>query len=260
MSVPRLATLCLAALLAFAATPAAAERLIISLSNHRVMVTSSYTGVDLVLFGSVERDQGSVARRGGYDVVVTVTGPRDTERTRRKSRVLGIWVNTDSRTFVNVPTYLAILSNKPTETIADADTLRRLQVGFDNFQLPQQIGPDVADVVKDDPFRQAFVRLKQEQGLYVDRENAVTFLTPTLFRADVPMPANVPFGIYEIDVKLFADGAMIAQTNSALEVIKVGFEQFVADAARNRSLPYGLATAMLALLTGWFASVVFRRD
>jgi uncharacterized protein (TIGR02186 family) len=260
MSAFHLRTFVLALLLAFGATPAAAERLIISLSNHRVMVTSSYTGVDLVLFGSVERDQATVARRSGYDVVVTVTGPRDSERTRRKSRVLGIWVNTDSRTFIDVPSYLAILTNKPTEAIADADTLRRLQVGFDNFQLPQRIGPDVADVVKDDPFRQAFVRLKQEHGLYVDRENAVTFLTPTLFRADVPMPANVPFGIYEVDVKLFADGTMIAQSTSALEVIKVGFEQFVADAARDYSLLYGLATAMLALLTGWFANVVFRRD
>jgi len=256
----RCAAVLFATLLAFAVTPAMAERLIISLSNHRVMVTSSYTGVDLVLFGSVERDQATVARRSGYDVVVTVTGPRETERTRRKGRVAGIWVNVDSRTFVNVPGYLAVLSSKPAEAIADADTQRRLQIGFDDIILPQRIGPDVADVVKEDPFRKAFVRLKEEQGLYIERENAVTFLTPTLFRADVPMPANVPFGIYEIDVKLFADGAMIAQTNTALEVIKVGFEQFVADAARDHSLLYGLATAMLALLTGWFASVVFRRD
>jgi uncharacterized protein (TIGR02186 family) len=257
MSALRLAV-CVLAALTFA-TPAAAERLVISLSNHRVMVTSSYTGVDLVLFGGVERDQASVQRRGGYDVVVTVSGPRDDERLRRKGRVLGIWVNVDSRTFVDVPSYLAILANKPAEAIAAADTLRRLQVGFDNFQLAQRVGP-VADVVLDDDFRHAFVRLKKQSRLYVERENAVTFLTPTLFRADVPMPANVPFGIYEIDVKLFADGAMIAQTTSALEVIKVGFEQFVAVAARDYSLLYGLATAMLALLTGWFASVVFRRD
>jgi uncharacterized protein (TIGR02186 family) len=258
MSARRPAALLLAALM-LAATPAAAERLVISLSNHRVMVTSSYTGVDLVLFGSVERDQATPAQRGGYDVVVTVKGPRDSERVRRKGRVLGIWVNVTSRTFVEVPSYLAVLSNKPAEAIATADTLRRLQVGFDNFQLPQRVGA-VAEVVLDDEFRQALVRLKKQNRLYVERENAVTFLTPTLFRADVPMPANVPFGIYEIDVKLFADGAMIAQSASALEVIKVGFEQFVADAARDYSLLYGLATAMLALLTGWFASVVFRRD
>ena len=48
-------------------------------------------------------------RRGGYDIVVTVTGPRQTLRTRRKERVLGIWVNVDSREFVNAPSYLAVL-------------------------------------------------------------------------------------------------------------------------------------------------------
>jgi hypothetical protein len=40
----------------------------------------------------------------------------------------------------------------------------------------------------------------------------------------------------------------------------VGFEQFVASSARDHGLLYGLATAGLALLTGWIASVVFRRD
>ena len=42
--------------------------------------------------------------------------------------------------------------------------------------------------------------------------------------------------------------------------VKVGFEQFVANAARDYGLLYGLATSMMAILTGWFTSVVFRRD
>ena len=42
--------------------------------------------------------------------------------------------------------------------------------------------------------------------------------------------------------------------------MKVGFEQFVANAARDYGLLYGLATSMMAILTGWFTSVVFRRD
>ena len=35
------------------AGPAAAERLVASLTNHRVMITSNYTGVELVLFLSL---------------------------------------------------------------------------------------------------------------------------------------------------------------------------------------------------------------
>ena len=88
----------------------------------------------------------------------------------------------------------------------------------------------------------------------------MTFLTPALYRAAIPIPDNAPTGSYEVDVKLFADGAMLARTQTALEVVKVGFEQIVANAARDQGLLYGLVTAMMALLTGWFASVVFRKD
>jgi len=34
----------------------------------------------------------------------------------------------------------------------------------------------------------------------------------------------------------------------------------VVNAARESSLSYGVVTAMMALLTGWIASVAFRRD
>jgi uncharacterized protein (TIGR02186 family) len=247
-------------LLTAGVSAAAAERLVVSLSNHRVAVTSSFVGEELVLFGTIEPDRPRTALRPPYDLVVTVRGPLQTLRTRRKERALGIWVNVDSREFERVPGYLAILSNRPVEAIGTPDVRRRLQVGLDNYLLPQRIGPDTADTVPDDPFRAAFVRLETRSGLYRQSATAVTFLTPTVFRAAIPLPSNVPTGSYPIDVKLFAGGEMIARTSSALEVIKAGFEQYVADAARDHGLLYGLATSLMALLTGWLASVVFRRD
>ena len=153
-----------------------------------------------------------------------------------------------------------MLATNPVLSLANAETLRRLQVGLDNIALPQRISGKVANILGDDPFRLALIRVKNERGLYREEPKGVTFLTPTLFRTSIPLPAEVPVGTYEVDVKLFADGAMIARTNSALEIVKVGFEQFVANAARDWGVAYGFATAMMALLTGWFASVAFRRD
>jgi uncharacterized protein (TIGR02186 family) len=254
----RAAALALLALLVCAGRPAAAERLVASLSMHRVQITSSFTGTELVLFGTVEREGTSNVRN--YDIVATVAGPRQTLVTRRKERVFGVWVNTQSRTFVDVPSYLATLSTRPLDAITNADTLRRLQLGIAHTVLPQRIGADIADVVPDDAFRTAFLRLKMDHGLYLEGTNAVTFLTPTLFRASIPLPAEVPVGIYEVDVKLFGQGAMIARTNSAFEIVKVGFEQFVVTASREYGVFYGIATAALALMTGWLASVAFRRD
>jgi uncharacterized protein (TIGR02186 family) len=256
----RAAAILLAALVMMATAPARAERLITSLSSHRVQITSIFNGVELVLFGTVEPDADSAARRGAYDIIATVTGPRQTLVTRRKARVFGIWVNVESRTFVDVPSYLAVLSTKPFAAVADEETLRRLQIGLARTLLPQQIGPDIADVVVDDQFRQAFLRIKEERRLYTESTNAITFLTPTLFRGSIEVPAEAPIGTYDVDVKLFADGAMIARTNSAFEIVKVGFERFIAGSAADHGILYGFATAAMAIMTGWFASIVFRRD
>jgi uncharacterized protein (TIGR02186 family) len=236
-----------------------AERLVVSLSNQNVAVTSSFVGETLVLFGTIEPDAGKTLRPA-YDLVLTVAGPPESLRTRRKERVLGIWVNVDTREFVSVPSYLAILSNRPVQSIATPERLRRLQVGLPNTILTQHIGPDFADTVTSDPFREAFVRLKQQQGLYRQVSDGVLFLTATVFRASIPIPANVATGIYTIDAKLLAEGELIARTSTPLEVTKTGFEQYVAEAAQNNGFLYGLTTTAMALMIGWFATVVFRRD
>jgi uncharacterized protein (TIGR02186 family) len=252
------ASLVLAA--ALATTPACAERLIASVSNHRVTVTPNYAGEELVLFGSVEKDAQTPAGRTNYDLVVTVSGPRADMVTRRKERRFGIWINTDSRQFLKVPGYLALFSNRPFDAIAAPDVQRRQGLGLNNVLLTQRVGPDFADVVPNDAFRSAFVRLRSEHGLYREATSAVTFLTPTLFRTGIPLPGEVPIGTYDIEIKLFADGALVTRTETAFEIVKVGFEQFIATSARQNGFAYGLVTAFMALMTGWMASIVFRKD
>jgi uncharacterized protein (TIGR02186 family) len=255
-----IASAALAALLA-AASPASAERLVTSISRHQVLVTSSFTGTEIVLFGTIEPDTPASRRRSsGYDLTVTVIGPRQTVVTRRKERFVGIWTNMDSRTFINAPSYLAALSTRPIDLFASADMIRQMQLGLDNFLLPQQIGPDVGDPGPGDTFRTNFVRLKTAHRLYSQKTNGVTLLTPTVFRTEIALPAEATIGSYEVDVRVFTDRQMVARGNSAFEIIKVGFEQFVVTAAREYGFFYGIAAAMMAVFTGWLASVVFRRD
>jgi len=240
--------------------PARAERLIVSVSNHRVTVTPNYSGEELVLFGSVEKDAETPAGRAGYDLVVTIIGPRADMVTRRKERKFGIWINTDYRQFLKVPSYLAVFANRPFDAIAPPEVERRQQLGLNSVLLTQRVGPDYADVVPNDVFRSAFVRLRSEHGLYREDTAAVTFLTPTLFRTGIPLPAAVPIGTYQVEIKLFAAGALVTRTETAFEIVKVGFEQFVATSARQNGFIYGLVTTAMALMTGWMASIVFRKD
>ena len=246
--------------LALSVAPARAERLIVSVSNHRVTVTPNYSGEELVLFGSVEKDASTPPNRGNYDLVVTVSGPHADMVTRRKERRFGIWINSDYRQFLKVPGYLALFANRPFDAMASPELARRQQLGLDNVLLTQRVGPDYADVVPNDAFRRAFIRLQTQHGLYREDTTAVTFLTPTLFRTGIPLPAQVPIGTYEVEIKVFSGGNLITHADTAFEIVKVGFEQFVATTARQNGFIYGLVTAFMALMTGWMASIVFRKD
>ena len=67
----------------------------------------------------------------------------------------------------------------------------------------------------------AFIKLLRDRGLYREVANGVTFLAPTLFRASIPLPAEVQVGTYEVDVRLLTDGMQIARAPAPFEVYKV---------------------------------------
>jgi uncharacterized protein (TIGR02186 family) len=240
--------------------PLAAERLVTSVSTHRVLISSNFTGTDVVVFGTIEDDEKPVKREAGYDVVVTVRGPSQTYIARRKERVLGLWVNAESRQFIDVPSYLAVLTSRPLEELGDPDFLRRSRIGLVNQTFRQRIGADFADVVPQDPFRVAFLRVRASEGLFHEEPTGVTFITPRLFRATVPIPGIAPTGTYQVEALLLSGGETIAREATAIEVLKTGFEELLASSAREHGLLYGLATALLAICTGLLANFMFRRD
>jgi uncharacterized protein (TIGR02186 family) len=245
------------AMLATWAWPAAAERLVTVLGNHRVLIQSSFTGEEIVLFGEVEQDSLGEPRGRPYEVIVSVVGPRHEVMIHRRKQFLGVWINADSHIFQDVPGYLRVLASNPLDSIASNETLNRLELGLGNLRLQERSkdGPVAASA---DQFSSAIVRLNVQRGLYREEPMGVIFLTPVLFRATIPLPAQVPVGVYEVDVRLFAGRRQIARASSPFEVVKVGFTHAVVAASRDNAALYSLATVTIALAGGWLAALVFR--
>lgn len=239
--------------------PARADRLILSVSQQKVSISSSFSGAELVIFGVAETGEAGYVE-DAPDVVVTVRGPREDFTTWRKARVLGLWVNADSRTFLDVPAFLSVLSNRPTDDMASLGTLRREQIGLTRNIFVQRVGADFADVVPTDPFRAAFLRLQSAQGLYEENPRGVTFLAPRVFRAEIRIPGAAPIGHYQIEVKLLRNGQISATEQANFDVQKIGFEQRVAEFAFNDALLYGLAVALGSLIVGFIANILFRKE
>ena len=239
---------CLATVLVMAtAGRAAAEVLVADLSQHKIKISTGFAGTELLLFG--------VTKSAG-DIIVIVSGPEAKAVVRKKSRVSGIWINADSVAFDAVPGFYHVAAtNNLSETKLDK-VLRENGVGFRylNMAPTTETKPERAT-----EFQQALLRRKVAKGLYNASTGRIEVLENSLFRTNVPFPANVPTGRYRVDVFHVEDGWVTATTSIPLSVGKVGLEEQIFLFAHDQPALYGLFAILIAAAAGYGAGMMFGR-
>ncbi len=233
---------------------------LIGLAEDAIVITSGFDGTSVVVFGTVEGVDRETVNVGDYQVAVVLAGPRERIIVRQKERRAGIWINGNALAFRNVPSSYSVATSAPIDAIAAPDVLGPLHLGVDYIDArPVGLAPGEDDA-KVATFRRSLVRLKESQQLYRQSDGGVQFLNPTLFRARLDVPANVPIGHHRARAYLFKDGRFITTRSVLLEVKKSGLEQGIYDLAYRNGLLYGIFAVLMAMLTGWLASVVLRKD
>ncbi len=253
----------LLATLLVAAAPAVAqntelEKIQIGLSTDRISITADFQGADLTIFGALENVDPQLSRQGRYDVIVVLEGPARTVVVRRKDRLLGMWINLASETFVNVPISYTVATTRQPQDIATPETYRQLALGANNLHIEAE--DPLGSQTTIDEFKAALRDLKQSTGLFSLNSGGVQFLSQNLFRATLPLAPDVPVGTHRARAFLFKSGAFVGESSAQLAIVKSGFEQWIFRAANQQGFLYGLFAVLLALVTGWLGRIVFRRD
>ncbi|MGE0766269.1 MAG: TIGR02186 family protein [Hyphomicrobiaceae bacterium] len=227
-------------------------------STRNVPVTSNFSGTEIVVFGAVDHSRQSSAEAGLYDVVIVVVGTPTRLTVRKKGRVAGLWLNTDSMTMASVPSYYAIASTRPLDEIASPEVLKSTNIGF--AYVPMELSKSAASRTAAEvrEFRQAIVSLKNKDRLYTTSEYSVAFIGRSLFRASIDVPANVVVGPFETRVFLFRNGELLSQYTTKLELHRQGFEAIMYGLAFRKPLIYGLSIIVIAMSAGLLAAMAFR--
>jgi uncharacterized protein (TIGR02186 family) len=108
-------------------------------------------------------------------------------------------------------------------------------------------------------FRNAVIRLKNRDRLYIDEPYGVEFVGINLFRTTIDLPANVPVGPLDARVHLFRDGQLIDTFRTRVTLERQGLERYLHAFAFEFPLFYGIFTVLVAALAGLLASAVVRR-
>jgi len=249
-----LALLMLAPLLLGAAKPV----LVPDVSQRDIDIIYSFTGAELLLFGAILYPGGRVPDPGKdqADIVIVVKGPTEAVQVREKQKVAGIWVNAERMRYRSAPTFYAVASSRPLDTIVDDRTRAIYEMGLDRLQLSPASGTS-ADTQQ--RFAAGLVDLRRRHGLYYESPDAVEITDGVLYRARIPIPARVPVGRFTAETFLVRDGHVLAAATREIIIRKSGFERFVARAANHASLLYGLCAVALSVVLGWGAGALWRR-
>ncbi len=230
----------------------------IGLSRETVEISSSFDGTDIVVFGSIENADKQALVDGKYDIVVVLVGPKEEVIVRRKENKFGIWVNGSSLRFGDVPSSYSVATTRPLAEISDSNDVKILQIGLENLNVvPDE---DFDAIGEEKVFKESLNRLKLSQNLYSESIGGVKFLSPSLFKATLSVPANVPIGRHTAQAFLFKEGKFVNAQFAEMQVKKIGFEQFTYDLAHRNGLLFGIIAVIIAIATGWLASVIFRKD
>jgi hypothetical protein len=200
------------------------------LSSHLIAITTGFAGTEVLLFGATE---------GQGDVVVALRGPESEAVVRRKSRILGIWINRDEVTFTGVPAFYRVAASDRIEDIAAPAARARHQLGVHYLRLGTRE-----------------TRPSAEIAMFRDQ---VLFLGPRLFSTRFQLPSNVPTGAYTVEVFLIKDGQVIAAQTTPMFVSRVGAGAEVYEFAHRRAASYGILAVLIAVFSGWAAGALFRR-
>jgi uncharacterized protein (TIGR02186 family) len=227
--------------------PARADRLVADLSQHAINISTGFSGTDLLLFG-VGDPEG--------EVIVIVSGPESSSTVRKKNRVSGLWINTESIRFDGVPSFYQVVASRGLSETELDNVLRDNGVGFRYQSLApaERVAPERAA-----EFRRALLRRKAAKGLYSAEAGDITFVGGQLFRATVPFPASVPVGDYRVDVYQIHDGWVTSADTIPLHVAKVGLEEAIYQFAHEYPALYGIFAIVVAALAGYGAAMMFGR-
>jgi len=244
--VPSRIGLAMLLLLGCAAGPARGDAIVADLSSHLIAINSGFTGASVVLFGATD---------GPGDIIAVVRGPEREMTVWRKGNVAGIWVNVESMTFANVPSFYAVAASRPLDEAVLPGTAALYRIGAANLKLESKPATS-GDRTK--RFAEALIEERRRVGLIGGEVGKISFLGERLFRASIAFPENVPTGTYLVEVFLARNRDIVGGQTTPLIVSKVGIDAEVSDFATREAAAYGVIAVLTAVVAGWLASLPFR--
>lgn len=229
------------------ATPKQSHHLVTDLTRDQVNISVRYTGDEITLFGAMSKPA---------QVVVKVISPNQPISIKKKGRVGPFWLSVSKYDVSNTPGLYFLLSSKPINQLLTSAQRARYGLG-----LKQAI-----DKIKTNPvpknaldFSNSLIKLKKKNHQYIVDAHAVKIIGQSLFSTTIKLPAQLPLGVYHVDIYLIHHGKVVATESRQIKVAQVHIEQWISNVANNHSWLFGVIFTLGVMAFGLILGIIMGR-
>jgi len=230
-----------------------AKSIVADLSNDSININTGFNGAELFLFGTYDGQEGD-------DLFIFIEGPKTEATIYKKDYVSGIWINKQSVTFKNVPSFYYSIYSKSKVSGESLNYLTLNKLGSSNLRL---ISKNTQKLQNLDEWINNFDARMKKNEMWVTKKGTgkekIEIKDNKLFRAPVILPATVLPGNYKVKILHLRDGKRISEENTQIFVKKTGMGSKIYNFAHDYSSFYGIFAITLAIFAGYLAAVGFRK-
>tara|TARA_B100000989_G_scaffold54357_1_gene36478 strand:- start:5478 stop:6227 length:750 start_codon:yes stop_codon:yes gene_type:complete len=230
-----------------------AKSIIADLSNDSININTGFNGAEIFLFGTYDGKEGD-------DLFIFIEGPKTEATIYKKDYISGIWVNKQSVTFKDVPSfYYSIFSNSKTSD-ANLNYLKINNLGSSNLKLTPQ---NLQKLLGLKMWIKSFEAKMKKNKMWITKKGTgkenIEIKNNKLFRAPVILPATVLPGDYKVKILHLRNGVRVSEENTQIFIKKSGMGSKIYNFAHDYSALYGIFAIVLAVSAGYLAAVGFRK-
>jgi hypothetical protein len=237
----------------FACTALAQDAPVLTVQPKTIDIGTFFDGTTVTATGEIPENGEAILR---------FVGTKCDFPMKERGKVFGImWMNLDSLVFRGVPNVCII--NSAGELGESKDNSKE-EGGIDSLRLGA-IEKNARIEPEGSAHRgmfEEFLKLKKKEGLYRELSGNVTYGTPSAghksFRVEIPVPARLSPGSYQVELAVTANGKILSQTAQPVMVNLVGFPNLLSNMAFGYPALYGILSTLIAILAGLGIGIVFQ--
>ena len=261
-----------------AASARYAEAAELTVSPEIVAVGINFGGAEVAVNGRAPRDS---------QVIVKVCTEPSTVKLSKKGRVMGIfWMTTERAVVENMPSFYAVYSSQPVDTLLAKEEQIRLGVDAECTGIMRQ-----ATVTADSPDREPLLGAPSQEyisalrDIYIKKgtyspcvschrtasaaampqsgpggpEHGAIVLSNDMWQLRLMLPADTPLGRYEITAYYVAGSRVVSTESAAFTVQKSGLVELLSNMATQNAPAYGAISLLVVVVVGLGIGFVFPR-